>query len=53
MFFILMIAINISFVIINKWPGIEWLFLGLFLIEILLKIYTYGFIGFVSDYWNV
>ena len=33
--------------------GSEWIFLGLFVVEIFLKIYTLGFKEFINDYWNM
>jgi two pore calcium channel protein 3 len=53
LFFNLLIAMNIIFVIFSPMSGIEWLFLSLFLVEILMKIYTFGFKEFISDYWNM
>ena len=40
-------------VIISSYEYIEWGFLAVFTLEILLKIYAFGFSLFISKYWNV
>ena len=40
-------------VIISSYEYIEWGFLSVFTLEIVLKIYAFGFSMFISKYWNV
>ena len=40
-------------VILSDYEYIEWGFLAIFTIEILLKIYAFGFAMFISKYWNM
>ena len=51
-FFGLVIFANAIFVALERNDG-EVLFLVLFNIEILLKLYTYGFKEFFARYWNM
>jgi len=46
------ILINAA-VILSSYEYIEWGFLSVFTLEILLKIYAFGFSMFISKYWNV
>jgi len=46
------ILIN-AFVILSDLDYIEWGFLAIFTLEILLKIYAFGFYMFISKYWNI
>ena len=40
-------------VILSDYEYIEWGFLAIFTLEILLKIYAFGFAMFISKYWNM
>ena len=40
-------------VILSDYEYIEWGFLAIFTIEIILKIYAFGFAMFISKYWNM
>ena len=51
-FFDLVIFVNAIFIALER-NDAEVLFLVLFNIEILLKLYTYGFKEFFSRYWNM
>ena len=51
-FFELVIFANATFIALQR-NDAEVLFLVLFNIEILLKLYTYGFKEFFSRYWNM
>ena len=51
-FFDLVIFANAVFIALER-NDAEVLFLGLFNLEIALKLYTYGFKGFFSRYWNM
>ena len=46
------IVVNAA-VILSDYEYIEWGFLAIFTIEILLKIYAFGFAMFISKYWNM
>ena len=46
------ILIN-AIVILSDLDYIEWGFLAIFSLEILLKIYAFGFRMFISKYWNI
>eukprot|EP00092_Neocalanus_flemingeri_P012682 GFUD01013666.1.p1 GENE.GFUD01013666.1~~GFUD01013666.1.p1 ORF type:complete len:812 (-),score=155.83 GFUD01013666.1:49-2484(-) len=46
------ILIN-AFVILSDLDYVEWGFLAIFTLEILLKIYAFGFYMFISKYWNI
>jgi len=46
------IIINAA-VILTSYEYIEWGFLSVFTLEILLKIYAFGFSMFISKYWNI
>lgn len=52
-FFDLAIVVNAISIGIDQFEETEWFFLGLFMFEILLKLYSYGVWRFVSAYWNV
>ena len=51
-FFDLVIFANAIFIALER-NDAEVLFLALFNLEILLKLYTYGFKGFFTRYWNM
>jgi len=46
------ILIN-AIVILSDLDYIEWGFLAIFTLEIILKIYAFGFRMFISKYWNI
>ena len=46
------ILIN-AIVILSDLDYIEWGFLAIFTLEILLKIYAFGFAMFITKYWNI
>ncbi|XP_033646539.1 two pore calcium channel protein 2-like isoform X1 [Asterias rubens] len=51
-FFDFVIMIN-AFLIIVKVDEAEWYFLGIFMFEILIKMYVYGFYKYFKSAWNV
>ncbi|GFQ78929.1 two pore calcium channel protein 1 [Trichonephila clavata] len=51
-FFDLMILLN-AFLIAFDISDAEWLFLALFTLEILLKMYTFGVLYFFRRFWNI
>jgi len=46
------ILIN-AIIILSPWDYIEWGFLAIFTLEILLKMYAFGFYMFITKYWNI
>ena len=50
--FDVIIFVNI-FCIAFDWEGGEWAFLGLFLLEIILKLYAFGVKAFFEKLWNI
>ncbi len=53
LFFDFVIFLNIIFVVFNDRGDIEWAFLIIFVIEISLKVYAWGFKEFAADKWNL
>jgi len=51
-FFDAIIIIN-AFFILFELDGFEWGFLFVFIVEILLKIYSFGFYMFIRKLWNI
>lgn len=51
-FFDLVIFVNAIFIAVDQNDG-EIFFLAIFNLEIILKIYTYGFKTFFSHFWNM
>ena len=53
-FFDFLIFLNVFIlVVVNDHNKFEWIFLTAFIIELALKIYTMGFIKFISSNWNM
>jgi len=52
-FFDFVILLNLLFIVLEISGGSEYAFLSLFFIEILLKIYVFGFKHFLRDSWNM
>jgi len=49
----IVIVVNLIFIILEISGGSEWVFISLFFVEILLKIYVGGFTKFIRDSWNM